>query len=350
MIKITAENRETWEKTFDFADEIKAMKPWTYFFEDMIFGIEDPESKTIYFCSIMGRAGESYSINLYKGWQGLKNFYDLNDWISAGAPNTILLEIQTSIMIEFESRDFLEKHDTYLIKQLKRKYRGKNQWTKFQDFTPGLFPWIITDEQAAVLARILPKITEILKAAPQNLDFTNPIKNGQTKGNLLVYTQQKNDWQTQWLDFAEHEPVSTRNRTYQLEIEDTYLKAAKITGKHKDTVFTCFTGMMPMPIQEKASDRPNYSYVVLWMDSGSDFILGVETFTNLPEAKDIQASVEMAMNKYGVPNGVGFVEADIISMAAPALDVVGVEPLFDSENEIAVKHFLLEVFAPMMGK
>ena len=58
MPQITEKNRAIWQTLYNVVDELQALKPWTWMYEDMVFAIQSPYSNNIGYCSIMGNAGE----------------------------------------------------------------------------------------------------------------------------------------------------------------------------------------------------------------------------------------------------------------------------------------------------
>jgi hypothetical protein len=54
----TQPSRDEWRRLYQAAAAFKEAAPWEWMIEDEIFGVQNPESKEVGYCSIMGMAGE----------------------------------------------------------------------------------------------------------------------------------------------------------------------------------------------------------------------------------------------------------------------------------------------------
>jgi hypothetical protein len=53
---------------------IKTLAPWEWMSEDMVFGVQSPETDQLGFVSVMGMLGEHFSTAVYLGPEGLYGF------------------------------------------------------------------------------------------------------------------------------------------------------------------------------------------------------------------------------------------------------------------------------------
>lgn len=70
---------EEWDKLYKLAIRVKEIASWKWLTETDIFGVQNPEADEIGFVSVMGMAGEYYSIAVYLGPVGLYSFWALHD-------------------------------------------------------------------------------------------------------------------------------------------------------------------------------------------------------------------------------------------------------------------------------
>ncbi len=121
-VKPSAPDTALWEQLFALMARIKALAPWDWMEESDLFGVQHPDTGDLGFVSIMGMAGEHYSVGLYLGALGLAGFWEMEDNAPMIAPER-LLEIP-QLQASFEDRDQLDKKDRDLIKSLNVKFRG----------------------------------------------------------------------------------------------------------------------------------------------------------------------------------------------------------------------------------
>jgi hypothetical protein len=76
-----------WRALYEVAARVKEMAPWTWMSEDMVFGVQSPETEELGFVSVMGMLGEHYAIALYRGPRALYQFWS----IGGGGPEDIAL-------------------------------------------------------------------------------------------------------------------------------------------------------------------------------------------------------------------------------------------------------------------
>src|SRR3972149_3793897 len=95
---------DSWRRLYEAALPLKKLAPWEGMAEDEVFGVQDPETGTIGFVSVMGLLGEVDIFPPYIPAQGL--------W-----------EIPHQ-HASFEDRQLLESQDRKIIKDLGLQFRG----------------------------------------------------------------------------------------------------------------------------------------------------------------------------------------------------------------------------------
>lgn len=128
---------EQWIKLFSLADEIKAIAPWTFMYEDEIITYTHPETNKRYYISVMGSGGENFSVTSYMGDDSLSHFIKA---LNTPYEFERMEQILTSdlLILSFEKRDILDKSDKEIIKQLGLKYRGAFNYPVFSIRKPGI--------------------------------------------------------------------------------------------------------------------------------------------------------------------------------------------------------------------
>lgn len=122
-----------WRYLVKAADAFRAESPWDILTEETIFGVLDPESGQILYCTILGLLGEVYGLAVYPGPEGLRSHLRMRD---AEYQNVEPHFYLCSLLISFENKRELSKQDHRLLKNMGRSYRGSN-WPQFRSYRPG---------------------------------------------------------------------------------------------------------------------------------------------------------------------------------------------------------------------
>src|SRR5690606_10296533 len=97
---------------------------------------------------------------VYVGDEGLKSsFRTMED-------NTAYFDIllhQRSLLLSLSDRDELDKEDYQIIKEAGMTFRGKKQRPMFRSYTPGMYPWLIDEEEARLLLVAIEQALLLLK-------------------------------------------------------------------------------------------------------------------------------------------------------------------------------------------
>lgn len=281
-----APTADEWRKLYELAAKVKALAPWTWMFEDEVFGVTDPETGVTGFVSVMGNAGEHFAVALYPDADALYSFLDLHDQGMEDddedgnpmAPSAMMrvLEIP-QLQLSFEDTKQLDKEDKSIIKQLGLKFRGSKSWPQLRSYAPGLLPWYITGAEARRLATALEQLLEVAPRCRENEDLLAPSEDGMI---FLVRAQRDESgakvWedQIQTIDEPEPQPFSVG-----LD-EDVYEKAKGL--RHAANVVELEVMMLPMPIQEKKNERGYFPYLLLIAEAQSGALIGNEMMQPLP--------------------------------------------------------------------
>ena len=135
-----------------------------------IFGVRDPETGVVNFCCIMGQAGEHYALAVYLGDEGLKGYLQIATGV-IDQENMDALHAQKCLMVSFQDKSYLMEEDRLIIKQLGLKFRDKNSWPLFRDYTPGFMPWLLDESQVRLLITATEQAIEVALHFQNNTDL-----------------------------------------------------------------------------------------------------------------------------------------------------------------------------------
>jgi hypothetical protein len=176
----TEEWRTLYERTLAFRD----MAPWEWMADSDNFGVENPETGEIGYCSIMGAAGEHFALAVYRVTEGLHVLRGMQTRAPTDFVHPLdLLVTQKCLMPSLEDREMLTKRDREQIRTLGLKFRGRNAWPQFRSYEPGYEPWYLTGPEARFLTIAL---EQTLVRAPRLRDDPHLLPRPTFDGPVLV--------------------------------------------------------------------------------------------------------------------------------------------------------------------
>ncbi|MEI6683495.1 MAG: hypothetical protein WCO44_12740 [Bacteroidota bacterium] len=257
-----------WSKLYALADNIIALKPWRYMYEDEIMGVRDPSTGTIGFLSVMGNLGEHYSITVYLGEEALGQYLQLTE-NSANASAEMVLEIP-QLMLSFEEKEFLEKEDLAIMKANGVKISGKNLWPMFRSYRPGMVPWFFEEQEMKSMVNFLEQFLEVVTATT-SVDLKP--KQGKGKGVYFVRECKKEGDLIQWEDTRQKIEIPAAGEI-RYEVDPGLLAESRSIPIRKNIYAVDFF-LTPAQVREQ-NKRPFFSYMLLIVDERSELVISSE--------------------------------------------------------------------------
>ena len=187
-----------WKKLYETAIQVKGLAPWKWMYDLDTFCVEDPDSAELGFISVMGARGEHFAIGLYFGIKAIYNLRYISSLPADSNPPELAMELP-QIQVSFEDSDLLEKEDFELIKRLKLKFRGRNEWPFFRSYRLGIYPGQqFQDEEVSFLTYALEQLLDVAVRYKDNGEKLFEMANKQ-KFLVRVPIQGENglEWQDQ---------------------------------------------------------------------------------------------------------------------------------------------------------
>jgi hypothetical protein len=141
---------EVWKELFETAVRFREAAPWEIFNDDEVFAVEDPGTKEIGYCCVLGRLGEMFALCVYRGHEGWAIHQKLQKQ-EIDPERDDFFAINNALMAEFTDRKELDKEDLRIIKDLGYKFRGGKAYPAFRSYLPGYAPWFLTESEAVFL-------------------------------------------------------------------------------------------------------------------------------------------------------------------------------------------------------
>lgn len=275
MVIKNAPSLDEWRKLYEAAMNFKEHECWNWMYDSDIFGVQDPESGEIGYCSILGNGGQHFAIAAYLGGEGLIEVLKMiTGWIEPDDPDYMFT--QKCIMCSFEDRECLANEDLKVIRGLGLNFHGKSQWPVFRDYEPGLFPWFINAGQCRFLTHILNQAVAVSLKCRNKKIMLN------TETAFLVRTPAPSEdgkliWKDQYL------PVEFPDKDKEFIsislADELMVKRLKALSVKKNKVLEVDTFFAPAPVKDKG--RPYFPKACLIVDHMDGTIISMELFKDI---------------------------------------------------------------------
>ena len=257
-----------WRDLYDAAIAFKKIEPWKWMSDVDVFGVQNPASGEIGYCSIMGALGEVFALAVYRGMRGLQVLLDMADGEIAPTDDDALLR-QDCLMASFENREELEKQDIAVIKKLGLKFRGRGAWPMFRDYSPGYFPWFLEDDQARCLTLALQQAAGVCQRCKQDADLIHAREQDRYLVRVAAKEGEALTWRDEWL-----KPAPPDSRGLEPGPMDER-RAQGIERAHYPVRGTWEFSFFHVPTAVHDERRPYYPVAVLAADHESGLVLNM---------------------------------------------------------------------------
>ena len=278
---------EEWRALYQAAQQIKTLEPWEIMYEDELFAVQNPETGEIGYVSIMGTAGEHFSVAVYLGTQGIHGFFNLQHAAMTGDFSPELALSIPQLQASFEARSELVDQDRAVIKQLGLKFRGANAWPLFRSYQPGYLPWLLEAEEARFLTHVLEQTADVAVRWEQLEEGEGLIPMNDVEIVVRVPKKQP-DGSLLWEDQA-HQIPEPEGQTISLQMDRNALNELKHLPMLKNTVEIDLF-LSPAGVHEKGQ-RPYFPYMLMTVEPKSAFIVGFEMIQPVPTLVDMYGKV-----------------------------------------------------------
>lgn len=267
-----------WERAYALAERVKELAPWQWMSDTDHIAFRDSSDGETRFISVMGNAGEHYAIVVYTNAEALFSILDfLQD---PGSRSDVILET-AQLQLSFEDRDYLSREDRAILKQLGRRYRGRNAWPCFRSFVPGFFPWYVAPDELDLLCLAAEQVLEVaprFEHDPAQLELLN--RRGMERHEFLVRERVHRDAREGWEERLE--TVKRPPARFIAPRLDSVLMQRVAKGSPVENALEVDVFPLPEPCQDTAGQRPYFPYTVAVVEASEGFALACELLTPLP--------------------------------------------------------------------
>jgi hypothetical protein len=314
---------DEWRQLYDAAIAFQKVGPWEWMVETETFGVQNPETGQVGYGSIMGMQGEHFALSLYLGSEGLQGFIQLEQ--DEGGSPELLFEIP-QLQASFQDRDILREEDRAVIKTLGLKFRGRNAWPMFRNYTPGYFPWFVSSEEARFLTWGLQQAQEVALRVEENPALLDPL----TDDVCLIRTPEKRGKTLEWRDEWVKLPPPIGMKLPVAQINEVALAAIRSKLSRRSMRIETDLFLLPAYIQERKDERPFLTYHLMVVDAASGFILGADVIDPRPTldtmwAKAADAFVKAVRTMGFIPSHVMVSNRRMESLLGPIAVRLGIQ-------------------------
>jgi hypothetical protein len=165
---------ETMQALFQQAAATHMVRPWDQLEEDQLVLFQEPASKHLCFCSVMGALGEADAVQVYIG---LPSYFWFKK-IQAGEAASMgdFFANQHSVFVHYVRPSEMTPPDRELAKAMGHPLARGTDAPLFRTIRPGYHPWYVTESEARILALGLQSILGTVDNLAKNPDVDLWIK------------------------------------------------------------------------------------------------------------------------------------------------------------------------------
>ena len=247
---------------------------WEWMDEVDIFGVENPETGEIAYCSFMGALGEIFALNAYIGSEGLQSYFNFQ-YLASSDPHADPQDIKDGffmlkcLSISFEDRDQLDKKDLATVKDLNLKIRGKKQWPQFRSYQPRHYPWHLTAAETRFFTRVLEEAINVALACKEDKSALPTPE----EGEILVRTRKVSDGKEFWINsYREPEDYEQTYLAYGIT-DEIMLRNILKHARREETIWEADTFLAAAPVQDNKNQRPYFPSIFLLIECSTELII-----------------------------------------------------------------------------
>jgi len=178
-----------WKKLYSLVQKFVRAEPWELFANEDVFIVQSSSDSQLYLCCVMGNGGEEFGLNAFRGAQGMRNFEKMVTRDVDDPPDRNLIYELDMLSFSLSPRDFMEKNDLKVIKQLMLSFSG-GKWPLIRSHKPHYHPWFLTEPEIEALSDC---IEQTLVLYNEGEDIIGDIRNASPE-EMIVRCVDNSSW------------------------------------------------------------------------------------------------------------------------------------------------------------
>ncbi len=276
----------TAQHLFRLASEIYGFGPWKVLGEHHMVFCPLKEIGDLGVISVMGSAGEFYSVMVYLGAEG---YHLMRDMAEGDLDPGEYHAARRSLHVEFEQSSGLEKPDRELLRAMGHPATGKLYAPVFRSTRPGYVSWPVNETEGRALA-------EALAATIVFLRHLADVKKNLWLDGVYPKVELTTDWRLEQLQAAISSmapPPRSEPPVVAPNVDPARIRRVIERATRRQTWWEIDRYVMSLPIGGK-DERHFLGRCCLVADSGSGIILGFDMTGPDSEAGDALAETLLA--------------------------------------------------------
>jgi hypothetical protein len=280
---------ELWRPLYSAAEQFRKNAPWQWMDDCNVFGVQSKHSKqTLYGC-VMGSAGQTFGLAIYRGAEGLGMFLALQNGDVEPEDETIHMR-QNSLLAELTSKKYLEDFDLEIVNKLGLRPKGKNSWPLFRSMLPDHSPWPISELEALATLDVFEALKIYSKKIENDPEFD--IAHGDSK--IAVYKNKSGTWIPTWKPITTlmEEPIETLLQKPE-PLNELLVQKLRSQNLRPGSVWEAAVFYLPSLIFD--ADRPYYPKACALVEEKTGYCIGVEIVR--PEIDPLSKLRDLALER-----------------------------------------------------
>ncbi|NOQ22399.1 MAG: hypothetical protein GQ565_07100 [Candidatus Aegiribacteria sp.] len=273
-------SKTQWKKLYNLANKVAELKPWKILSDYMVFGVRLSGYDTNGYVSIAGKHGQSRGVFVYMGEPSMERVRYMG---SLG----IVMEL-SMLTLTFEKPETLSDKDREIIRSLKLNYHSDEDVPLFRSYSPGLLPWPLNKDDAAMLIICLEQAIELLRRGK----FKNLLDMRSEEKKCLYRIPGENG---KWIEIVEETPENPEFEKMFFIRKGSLDDINELPQSNKSIQARIVP--LPEPIGKKGV-RPSFAYMLIMVDSGTEFLLTTDLLEIDSSIRDMELQLpEMLINE-----------------------------------------------------
>jgi len=259
-----------WQKLYFTAEQFRKRAPWKWMDDCDVFGVRSKHSKeTLYGC-VMGSAGQTFGLAIYRGAEGLGMYLALENGDVSPEDETIHMR-QNTLLFELTSKQYLEDFELEVVNKLGLRPKGKNGWPLFRSMLPDYAPWPISESEALAILDVFEALESYSKKIEEDPAFD--FSHGENK--IAVFKKTGSAWNPSFRTITTlmKEPFESLIQK-SLPLNELLLQKLRSQNLRSGSVWEAAIFYLPSLVFD--ATRPYYPKACALVEEKTGYCLGVE--------------------------------------------------------------------------
>lgn len=274
---------EEWQALYAAAVAFRDLRCWEWLWDSDSFGVTNPETGEVGYCSVMGALGEYFGLGVYPGPRGYASLVEIQKEFKPDEPLDLALS-QFCLMASFQSRSEMAPEDFRVIKSLGLKFRGKNAWPLLRIMRPHRFPWFLDAADARFLTVALEQAAEVGRQTQSDRSLIQRVRDG----SLLVRVPVREGTEVVWAEQRQFPPEPPAAQVSPYQVDELRLTRIRKGNTSRQRAWEIAISYSPTPVASE--EGPYLPALLMAVDADSGLILAFqlsdpdEAYEKLPDA------------------------------------------------------------------